>query len=167
MSKSLQLITQASDIVNKLVESGGEITPELEEIINGLSLDTERYADRVKYVIDELDSYADKLSSKIKVLQSAKKALDNNRDNLSERLKYVLANKELTEVIGSDYVAKVSSSQPKLVIDDNLLVPESYKIITFEIDKDAIKDALKKGLDVPGCRLEQSKTLRWSVNKGK
>lgn len=165
-SKSMQLIIRASDIVNKLVENGGEITTDMQDLLDGLSADVAGYSDRVKYVIDELDSYSEKLGVKIKQLQSAKKALDNNKENLQERIKYVLSNAELTEAVGSDYIAKITPSQPKLVIDDESKIPADYFVITYELDKDQLKEALKSGAEVEGAKLEQSKTLRWSVNKG-
>jgi hypothetical protein len=73
----------------------------------------------------------------------------------------------LAEITGTVVKYSLSKSQPQLVIDDESVIPAEYKeeTVVTKIRKDAIKDQLKMGDNIPGCYLRDTFALKVGVNK--
>jgi hypothetical protein len=100
------------------------------------------------------------IDQEIKRLQARKKALVGKVTSLEEYLTYCLKNAEVNEVKTSLFNVKFVKSPPSVVGDNIESLPEEYTRVKREADKTAIKDALQKGVEIPGWSIESKITLR-------
>ena len=109
-------------------------------------------------VIQTLKATAEGMDAEIKRLTQSKRALENRVEFLKnyylEHLARIGKNKVLTPR-GAMSIAKAGGLKP-LKIDDEDLIPLEYKreIIQSLIDKDAIREALERGIEITGAHLE-------------
>lgn len=64
----------------------------------------------------------------------------------------------LTDESG-DVIMSFRTNPPAVVVDAGEIIPSEYIVTTHAPDKNAIKNAIKAGKEVPGCHLEQSRSL--------
>lgn len=130
----------------------------------------DNYAQKVDHVaslINMISAEAKKLKAQEAVIASSRKHLELLVEQAEESLKEEMSLDGLCEISGDMIKFTLSNSNPKMIIEDEKLIPEIFKrdIIVTEIRKDAIKDELKLGAVVPGCKLEQGLTLKLSARK--
>jgi len=94
-----------------------------------------------------------------------RKSLEADLDHAKQFIKQYMIDTGLAELEGNVIKYTLSRGNPKLVISDESLVPKEYKLDTIvtTIRKDAIKDQLKMGDEIPGCTLEEVHTLKTVV----
>lgn len=99
---------------------------------------------------------ADRLARKAAAFADAAKRI---KENMHATLDVVGSASRKVDAVFT--VRVQNNSQPSVVVDDLALVPANFdKQREREVDKTAIRDQLKKGVPVPGCRLVQGKHLR-------
>lgn len=143
----------------QLEESGGEITPELEE---ALSINHENFLVKSEGYIATIHKYgdlSDAISAEIKRLQSFKKTADNISGNLKKRLLQAM------EVFGMEKAEvglyRLSMRRTtSVVIDNEAQLPNKYIVVTTTPDKTLIKEDLKSGKDAPGASLHTNVSLQ-------
>ena len=165
--KSLLAITaQANSIAERLIESGGEIDPELESALAVNQKDLAVKVDSYAIIMDRFDFEIDYLKAKAQEFTDAAKVLANAQDRIKSNLKQALSLMGETEIEGESYKFKLSPSKPKLVIEESQL-PQEFKMqdIKWVPDKAQIHDALTAGFNVPGAHLEPVNQLRKYVVK--
>lgn len=141
-----------SDIKAELEAIDGELTDKVANGINLiLSLERELYAYSVE--IDSLNRVARIVFERLQWIRNY--YLEN------------LARAGKTKVLTPHGVIKISYTDPPLIIDDKDSIPPEYKreVTKTFIDKDAVREALEHGIEVPGAHLEgNGKYLR--ISKG-
>lgn len=166
---NLQLaLKHADNLENMLIESGGEITPEI-QLEMSINPQTISEMVDVRYLgLERMDSSIEFFEKKIEEFKRISLSLKNAQKFILDSIKNHMIETGKKELTGSEYQFKLSSSAPKVMIVDQDLIPESYKneVIEFSIDKNRIKDDLKKGIPVDGCILEEVYALRMSIVKG-
>lgn len=168
MSKSLiSLANEAHVLKMQIIESEGELTPELEAALTVSEKSLIEKSDSYKYVMDDLNKYAELLKEKEDQVKKARQALENFSDKLKNNIKQAMIAYDKSEIHGSDYVFKLSNSKPSLVIDEKIL-PKHFKhqVVTENIDKEKIMEEIKLTGFVDGCELKETKALKITINKG-
>lgn len=168
--KSLFNLVHLSHQIQKgLVESMGELTPEVERAISILHERMPEKADAYKFFIDDLKAQADLWNEKASTFSRVAKAFVNYSERLKYSLKMACMELGVEELIGHDYKWKVVNNAASLVVDDESLLPDEYIEIvqSRKVRSDAIKQALKDGKVVPGARLETGSHVRVFVNNVK
>lgn len=142
-----------------LEETGGELTPEIEEALaineGNFLTKSENYAKTISYyksMIDAVDNEAKRLAA---IKKTCSNIVDRMKESLSNAM--VAFGKEKVEV--GTYKLSFRSAD-SVIIDDELLIPDSCKSIEVKISKTAIKDLIKKGEEVPGAHIETNKSLQ-------
>lgn len=161
MSKlTLYNITSEQLRINELLEeSGGELTPEIEE---ALMLNAENFEIKADGYIESISRYkalAEAADVRIKEMQRIKKTSENIEKRLKERLLQAMM------VMGVDKMEiglrKLSIRNTTAVnITDEAHIPAEYIIIEQKYDKTRIKDALKSGDVIPGTELVTNKSIQ-------
>jgi len=168
-SDSLQvLVADANTIVELLIESNGEITPEIETTLTELEKNLTNKVDAYFVVIERLQFETKYFKAKASVFNNAAKTLSNTEERLKENIKRALRAMDKTEIVGNDYKFKISKTKPRLIIDPQILADKFKKqTIVIEPDKDKIRALLDAGILIKGAHYEESFALRKTINKGK
>jgi hypothetical protein len=146
-------------INDALMESGGELTPELEE---ALIINTENFSVKVEgYAtsIHQFEAFSDAADAEIKRLTALKKSAQSAIKRLKDNLAYGM------EVMGYDKVDmglhKLSfRSSTAVNITDEVRIPSQYIKVETKIDKESLKRDLKAGLVIEGAELTTNKTIQ-------
>lgn len=164
MSNKISIFSISAEqlrINEMLEESGGELTPEIEE---ALMINEENFLAKADGYIETIAKYKalqDAAAERIKQLQSYKKTAENIEKRLKERLLYGMRIMQRDKVeIGLHKVSLRTTTSVN--ITDEVRLPNSFIIVETKPDKKRIGDALKSGELVPGAELvrNQSITIR-------
>lgn len=161
MSKlTLYTITSEQLRINELLEeSGGELTPEIEE---ALILNEENFLTKSEGYIESIARYkalAEAADVRIKEMQRIKKTAENIEKRLKERLQHAMV------VMGHDKVdvglRKLSlRSSTSVSITNEDAIPAEYIIVETKVDKMKIKEALKNGVAIDGAELVHNTSIQ-------
>ena len=162
MSKSLSLIVaEMSQLVTSVVEAEGELSPELEAMLDGVSRDLAVKADNYALFMERLDSEADFWKARAQKMSQVAASCANLKERLNGAIKTAMTQLQTTEIVGEETKFKLTRMAPKLVIDE-LTLPMDYQQqkITYTPDKAKIKADLEAGHQVTGAALEEVFALR-------
>jgi hypothetical protein len=164
-----QALEHATKLENMLIESGGEITPEIQIELSFNSATIEELVD-IKYMsLERIDKAIEYYKEKSEQFSRIAHSLKSANSFVSDSIKKYMIDNAKNELQGSDYRFTVRRTKPKLNILDEDAIFGAYKKETTEIvlDKEKITDDLKNGIPVEGCELIEVYSLRKYVNKGK
>lgn len=114
-----------------------------------------------KYVINT-DSEIEALKNEIERLSAQVKYREKRKEWLKKYLLDQMLVLDLNEVKDAITTIKIKNNPPSVVIENESLVPESYKRIipaTTAIDKMEIKKAWENGVGVAGTKIERKLSL--------
>ena len=132
----------------------------LTKLFNEIEVELKDKADNVRIVLSKLDKDIEFLDEEIKRLQQRKKAIQKNKENLKSLLALALYQAGIDKLKTPKATFYFAPTPPRVVINDESLIPDEFKVTKIEIDKQKLKEALKKGLEIKGATLEQNETLR-------
>lgn len=163
-----QLVSISHQIQQALVESFGEMTPEIEKALLLLQEKLPDKADGYKFIIEDLKSQAEIWNTRAENLSRISKTFMNHCDRLKYSIKMACVELGVDEIKGNECRWKLQSSPPAAVIDDETKLPNNFKEIVQKTvtRKDLILEALKSGAMVPGAHLEQGSYVRCYANTG-
>lgn len=115
-----------------------------------------KYLGSIQDNIDIAKANKKKLDEYIKMLESRKKRIE-------QACIYALDTLQVKSIMTGWGEMKVKKNPPSVVIDDLTQIPTQYQRqkIQVDIDKVAIKAAIKAGEEVPGAHLEQATSLSY------
>lgn len=121
--------------------------------------------DDVFVTLRDLERFQINLKKEETELVQKRKQVEDSIDKAKEFLKKYMIENGLAELEGTQVKYTLSKSNPKLIIENEKLIPKDYFVDTIvtTVRKDAIKDELKIGAEIPGCRLEESWALKVAV----
>jgi len=114
----------------------------------------------VTRVFKQIDAEREAIEKERKAMAAREKALQNQVNGLKN---YLLSNMDrcmINEIKCPQFVIKLQNNPPSVDPYDKSLIPDEYKKISIEYDIQKIKDDLKNGVDIPGARLVQGKSIR-------
>lgn len=158
-SEHLEAISEMEDILN------GDPTPEDIEYINRkMSINMAEFtakADAYAAVIREREARAEAFDAEIERMQYLAKAERRIAAKLQERIQASMLQFGISESKTAHFNIGFRTSQSVEITDQGQL-PESYlrQRIVSEPDKQAIKQAIKTGMVVPGAKLIEKKNLQ-------
>lgn len=165
-NKSLiTLVSESNDLERMLIESGGELTPEIEAMLQVKGAQLPDKVDAYHFTKDRFATLETYYKERANFYYNIAKQCGAVQDRLVENLKYAMNELHTDELVGHDVKFKLSKSKAKLVIDDPEMVPVAYKteVITTQIEKEKLRADLEIG-EVAGAHLEPSFSLRTYAN---
>ena len=133
------------------------------DTLEGLSGDLEAKATNVAKFVRNLEATAAQIKEAEASMAARRKALEKRADGLK---RYLFSNMEFAGIQRIEcpyFVLSIKSNPPAVDVFDAAQVPAEFmrqpEPPPAAPDKAAIKDALKAGKDVPGCRLVQGSRL--------
>lgn len=139
-----------------MYHNGEELAGRLAEI----DMAIEDKADNYAVIIADLNAQEAKLKTEIDRLTKRRQTLINNADRMKQSLQQAMETVGKEKMKTDYYSYTIQKNPPKLVLDDEEIVPEDYFVTKRELDKALLKDALKAGQEVRGAHLEQTESLR-------
>lgn len=165
------LTDQMTAIEDMLVENGGELTPELEELWQeteeSLTHKVDNYNDLIKFNED----YAENIGNRIKELQALKKTHDNSVKRLKEHIKDTMTRFGIKELKGQ-YCKITLSHSTSTEVDEGLIIQPylcrlarldlpAWITAELKVNKTILKDNFKdKDVTPAGVSFVKNTSLR-------
>lgn len=168
MSSLIQMVQDANKLEILLMESAGEVTPEIENLLAVREINLPEKVDGYSAVIKRFAAIETHYKEKAKMFSLAAKQLATAQENLEERLKYAMQELGVTELLGNDIRYKLIPTSGTLEIIDAESVPVEFKteVVETVIDNKALKAAITAGKEITGATVKPGFQLRQFVNKG-
>ncbi|GHP13005.1 hypothetical protein YK48G_04300 [Lentilactobacillus fungorum] len=111
--------------------------------------------DNIASWIDSNNADIDFYAKKIKLLQQAKKSLENKNKSLNQYIVDSLDQANMKKIKTDNHIVTTRNYRASTVIDDVHDLPIDYieRVVTDKPKKKEIYDQLKAGEEVPGARL--------------
>lgn len=133
-----------------------ECDPEIiADTMEGMEGELSIKLDNYKIVDAELEAQEEKIDKEIKRLSAEKSSIGNHRANIKQRMFDAVALLPEQKIDTPHYKMKLVNNggkQPMTITEDN--VPEAYKKMVWQIDKDKIREELEKGIVFDFAQLE-------------
>lgn len=139
-----------------------ELDPQvLADTMEGIEGEFEIKADNYARVKAGLEGTVEAIKTEEKRLADRRRAIEKNITSLMKNLQNAMVLTGKTKFKTDFYSFGVQNNPPSVVVDADIeAIPEDYIKIKKEIDKTAIKDALKKGETFDFAHLEVTQGLR-------
>lgn len=159
MKSLFNISAEARELASALIE--GELSEELETALVINQNELQEKAINYGFAIKSIEADIDTIDAEIERL----KALKTSRTNAIDRMKSTVL--EAMNIYGIEKVASptlnlaVRLNPESVEVVNEYQVPDIYRKekVTVTIDKTAIKEAIKSGLEVPGAVLDRKKRL--------
>ena len=137
-----------------------------DEINNALLALEDELQEKGENCIKYLDSVQDKIDAakaNKKKLDAYIKTLENRKKRVEKACIYALDTLQVKSIMTGWGEMKIKKNPPSVIIDDLTQIPTQYQRqkIQVDIDKVAIKAAIKAGEEVPGVHIEQGMSLSY------
>jgi hypothetical protein len=156
-----QIEQSYNQLAEELIDNGGELTPELSEALAITEEQLQNKSVAYSFVIKQIDSEVDIIDAEIKRLQAMKKTRENASERLKANIKHAMELFNIDEI--KTPLVKINFRKSEAVeVDDVNQLPAPYKVVkvTEQADKMAIKEAIKNGADIIGCRIVANRNLQ-------
>lgn len=150
MSTLYELTTQ----YQALLDLGDSDDPEDQEAfrntLEGLDYELDLKADDYAAVLMQLDGKAAIIDKEIERLSAIKTAITNNTNRMKQMLQWSMEQTGRTEIKTPLHTFKIQKNggRAPLVVNEEE-VPDSYKRVIVEIDRNKIREALEAGEELP------------------
>lgn len=137
-----------------LIENDGELTPELEKTLDDFLRSGKDKIEGGAMVMRGLEIEAEACKTEAKRLAERATALDNNADRLKKLVLYALDGAFGGKIKTALFTIWGQTSAPTVNLDlepgaELNCLPEKFVRVKYELAKDVVKDALKKGEEIP------------------
>lgn len=149
----------------QIVKGAQVLPPELKLKIDSM-LPSSNPVDHLANVLNTISSHAKLLKTHENLISMQRKSLELLIQTAENTILQEMNEEGLTEIGGNLVKYSLKLNPHKLIIEDESLIPELYKdkITTLEIRKDKIKDEMKMGAEIPGCKLIQDVSVQLKTN---
>ena len=161
MSNIYQIEKDYLAICNELIESGGNLTPELETALAINKAELENKARNYGFVVKSLENDVTAIDEEIKRLNALKLSRNKSIDVLKETVKNAMQLYGIEEIKTSTLKLSFRKSE-SVEVDPSLLDFKwmNQKPITYAPDKAKIKEAIKSGEAVSGAWISVNMNLQ-------
>jgi dsDNA-specific endonuclease/ATPase MutS2 len=116
-------------------------------------------ADHIVRYIRNLNAEAEALKAEEAALYKKRRAVENKAERLKAYLAAQMTLCGLKELKAGLFKLRFQPTIPAISITDESAIPEKFQKLKIEIDKIAIRDALKAGEEVPGIEVQRGEAL--------
>lgn len=135
----------------------------LEECLQTIEADITVKCENGIGLIRSLENLRDGMKTEAQRLTERQRIIDNRIRSIKEWYQRNLDAMGKSKVETLRGTMAVQNNPPSLKVTDERKIPICYLTLVparYEVDKDAVKTALKAGEEVPGAHLEQGRSLR-------
>jgi hypothetical protein len=152
---------ELKEIYYSIEQHGGEISPEYEEKISELLVQSKEKVSSYCFILDSMDNEIAFVEQQIKQAKEYVDKIEKQQTRLKEIAMSVINKNEKSKLEGINgrYLSKRKSQS--VIIEDDSVIDSMYLKITTSVDKSKIKDDLKSGVEVSGAKLVNNENLTW------
>lgn len=161
-----ELADQNVALIRDIEDAQGELDERLELLIDDISTKLAQKVDRYAGLLGDLEDSLEKTKRLIKELTQQAKNKQHTIDRLEGSVKSAMLIMGVDKLEGdvSSFQMGTAGGVAKLNIDEKALPPIYFETVqTRQPYKEAIREAIEQGIDVPGASLTRSYTLKRKV----
>lgn len=143
----------------KIADQDGELTDEDIKTLDELNVARDDKIKAYGVLIRELDGESEELSKEIKRLKDLALKKEKLRDKLFGTLENFLTINEIPKFESKEVTISFRKSTA-LEIDEGVKIPKAFLRLKTETDRTALKEFLKNGGEVYGCRLKENRNMQ-------
>jgi len=159
----LYKLTESYENIRSLMDDETMDLTLLTEALQQIETQIEVKCENAVIIMKGLDGEIDTFKAEEKRLSERRRTLENKRDWLKVYLQGEIEKIGLEKVKAGLFTVALQNNPPSLQISDESIIPARFTIIIPEqkqIDRNAVKEALKAGEVIEGAVLTQGKSLR-------
>ena len=157
----MQTLYELTEQYRELLELAEENdSSAFQDTLESLEDAIEDKAEKMAYVMQEIDGDIKLLGDEIKRLQGRKKSLESNLKRMKDYLLDELEKLDKPKVKTARFTIYTQNNPESVEIENEELIPDRYKIPKYTIDRKGIKESLRNGQAIEGVRLTQTKGVR-------
>jgi hypothetical protein len=159
--KPLYEYTNEYKKVIELIENCDEITPELMDMLESVSVDAKEKIKNVASYIKNLDAHADNIYKAIANMCERAVLIEKKITSMKNYLKHNMEALQVKEIKTPEFDIKIRYNNYSLDIQDTELLPKEYlkEKVTTQIDKKQIIKDLKNDVLVPGVTFKKTSSV--------
>jgi predicted nuclease with TOPRIM domain len=159
MSKLYELTQNYQNLLDLL--DNPEIPQDIiQEALNSVGEDIEVKVENIAKLIKSIEVDAKGFKEEEQRLATRRKSLENRIDSLKDYIEGAMRATSREKVKGKIFTLAIQKNAPSVDIVDLEAIPEEYFVVTKELTKKQILEALKAGIEVPGAQIKQTESLR-------
>lgn len=168
MAEGKSLIALTKDILrleNELIESQGELNPNLEKELEITETNFPQKVDAYAAILDRLDATELWATQQMKAFKEVIERVKSSREGLNFRMNKAMDLLGKSELEGQYYVFKHTWGTGKVEIIDEDELDKHYQKVTYTPDKKRIGEDLKAGMVVHGAILIKERSVKKSIKR--
>jgi len=146
------------DVIEKgfvVNEETGEVKFTADDLEN-LEIARDDKIENLCLYVKDLKSFAEEVKKEEVALKEKREKILRKAENITNYVDFVLGGKKFETAKCSVTYRKSA----KVVISDCVELPEEYTKVKVEPDKTAIKNAIKSGVQIDGCAIEETNNIQ-------
>lgn len=108
--------------------------------------------------IKHLENVEKHLKERAQALQREAKELESERQDLRKSIQEFMEDNNFTKIRSPNFIVDYVPGNTKLIIKDELLVPNEYKVFTSTVNRRKLMNS-KDVLNIPGVTFEETKVI--------
>lgn len=144
--------------LNELVESGDLPAQAIADTFEALEGEFNDKVIQCTHYLANTEAEIDSLDKEIKRLQAMKKTRQNAIESFRDYMRINMENSGITKIESPLFKISLGKGQEVVEVDPAVKLPEQFTRVKTEVDKTALKAALKNGEIVDGARLVEGKS---------
>lgn len=157
--KLYQIANDYEQALNELSDAEGIMPEILDDTLAHLKEPLEQKILNLAAYIKNIDSETKAMRDYEKAMAERRKKLENKAKNIKSYISEIMQRTELSKVSGTEFDVSVRKGAYSAAVLDEKVIPDEFVRTKREIDKMALREALKKGEKINGAHLEQSLSL--------
>lgn len=153
---------ELTDDYLKLMEMAEELDEEtFQDTLESIEDAIEEKVEKTAFLIRNLEADVKAIKEEEKRLADRRKALEKKIENIKDYLREQLELAGIDKVKRPTITVSIQNNPPSVRVIDEKIIPSDFMIpVAPKIDKKSILEKLKKGEEVPGVELQQTRGLR-------
>ena len=159
------IVNTSIDIQKHLLETGGELTPELEQKLSVSASELASKTDNYGAILVGLNESLKLWKERQEYVDSMVKKHETLIEKLESNLMYAMKSLGVDRIEGDTSAFKIRKSGGSVNIDNESLIPEEFKknTVVTTIDKKKILTLLREGIPVEGASLKINESIATSL----
>lgn len=160
------LVSQYNELMRRIAEQGGEITPELDAVLMQVDVKLPEKVEAYNHIIDHFYTDSEFWKKKKDEMYRMQRGCENAALRLEKAIKLACKAMGVTELQGVTHYFKLQGVKKSLIVDEAQLPPQYFEIVqTKVVRSDDIRKVLEMGETVPGAALIDSEPSLRSYKK--